>query len=272
MLRLRPGDDRAHVALRRRFVAALFLFLLGASGAALAEWSTGLEYQHFKWTEPSVGVTETGPLWGLGLDWRGEKPSGWQFAWRGKYYFGSVDYDGATLVGGQPIQGSVNYDGLYNEFQASYPLEKTRRVRALLGLGLDYWNRQLTAVQREEWYVYFLRAGADLGNRLEEGWFLGAGLKYPFYVVQDPHARSIGFDQDVKLHPEGRWSFYADVGYRVTRNLTVAAFYDSYRFDQSARVSVSGQTCQASFGVPNCGLLQPASNADMYGLRLTLHF
>ena len=253
-------------------VAALFLFLLGASGAALAEWSAGIEYQRFKWTEPSVGVTETGPLIGIGIGWSGEKPSGWGLAYRGKYYFGTVDYDGATLVGGQPIKGSVDYDGLYNEIQANYPLDRAHRIRGVLGLGLDYWNRQLTAVQREEWYVYFLRAGADFGNRLEQGWFLGAGLKYPFYVVQDPHARSIGFDQDVRLHPDGRLSLYADVGYRVTRNLSVSAFYDSYRFDQSPAANVSGQTCQASFGVPNCRLLQPASNADMYGLRLTLHF
>jgi len=272
VLRLRPGNDRAHVALARRFLAALFLFLLGASGAARAEWSGSVEYQRFKWSEPSIGVTETGPLLGLGLDWRVEKPSSWQFAWRGKYYFGTVDYDGSTLVGGQPIQGSVDYDGLYNEFQASYPLESTRTVRAQFGLGLDYWNRQLTAVQREEWYVYFLRSGVDWGNRLQQGWFAGGGLKYPFYVVQDPHARSIGFDQDVKLHPKGRWSFYADVGYRLTPNFTVGAFYDSYRFDQSARVAVSGRTCQESFGVPDCGLLQPASNADMVGLRLTLRF
>jgi len=272
VLGLRPSDDRAHVARLRRFVAGLFVFLLGASGAARAEWSASLEYQRFKWTEPSVGVTETGPLWGFGLGWSDEKPSGWTLAWRGKYYFGTMDYDGATLVGGQPVKGSVDYDGLYNEIQASYPLENSRRLRGMLGLGFDYWNRQLTQMQREEWYVYFLRAGLEWGNRLHEGWFLGGGVKYPFYVVQDPHARSIGFDQDVKLHPDGQWSLYADVGYRLRGNVTVSAFYDSYRFDQSPAVNVSGQTCQASFGTPNCRLLQPASNADMYGVRLTLHF
>lgn len=254
------------------FARAMLLSFAAASGAARAEWSASLEYQRFKWAEPSIGVTEKGPLLGIGIGWSDEKPSGWGLSWRGKYYFGTVDYDGATLVGNQPVKGSVDYDGLSNEIQASYPLERTRRLRATLGLGFDYWNRQLTAVQREEWYAYFLRAGAEWGNRLQEGWFVGGGLKYPFYVVQDPHARSIGFDQDVKLHPDGRWSLYADAGYRVNRNFTVSAFYDSYRFDQSATVNVSGPTCQASFGVPNCRLLQPASNADMYGVRLTLHF
>jgi len=268
---LRPGDDRAHVALPRRFVAVLFVFLL-AAGAAHAEWSASVEYQRFKWTEPSVGVRETGPLMGLGLGWTEEKPSGWALAWRGKYYFGSVDYNGATLVGGQPVTGSVDYDGLYNEVRLSHPLERSGRLHGAAGLGLDYWNRQLTATQREEWYVYFLRAGVEWGNPRREGFFVGGGVKYPLYVVQDPHAKSIGFDQDVKLHPKGKLSLYADLGYRVSRDFTVSAFYDSYRFDQSSAVNVSGDTCVASFGTPNCRLLQPASNADMYGIRLTLHF
>jgi len=254
------------------FVRALLASFALASAAARAEWSGSLEYQHFKWSEPTVGVSETGSLWGLGLGWTDEKPSGWALAWRGKYYFGTVDYNGATLVGGQPVTGSVDYDGLFNEVQTSYPLDAGRRLRGLLGLGLDYWNRQLTEVQREEWYVYFLRAGLEWGNRRREGWFIGGGFKYPFYVIQDPHARSIGFDQDVTLHPKGKPSLYADAGYRLSGNVTVGAFYDSYRFDQSGAVNVSGQTCVDSFGTPTCRLLQPKSDADMYGLRLTLHF
>jgi len=256
----------------RSFALAILLSFAAVSGTARAEWSAGLEYQRFKWTEPSIGVSETGPLVGIGLGWDGEKPSGWALSYRGKYYFGTVDYDGATLVGGQPVKGSVDYDGLANEVGLSYALESQRRLRAGVGLGLDYWNRQLTSVQREEWLVYFLRAGVEWGNRLQEGWFLGGGVKYPFYVVQDPHARSIGTDQDVKLHPDGRVSWYADLSYRLNRKYTLSAFYDSYRFDQSAAVNVSGQLCLDSFGVPNCRLLQPASNADMYGVRLHLHF
>jgi len=254
----------------RSFALAILLSFAAASGAARAEWSANLEYQRFRWAEPSVGVTETGPIFGIGLAWDQQRTSGWTFAYRGKYYFGSVDYDGATLVGNQPVTGSVDYDGLLNELQASHPIGGD--VRAVLGLGLDYWNRQLTAVQREQWYVYFLRAGAEWGDRLKEGWFFGGGIKYPFYVVENPHARSIGFDQDVTLHPEGTPSFYADLGCRINRRVTVSAFYDSYRFDQSASANVSGQTCLASFGVPNCRVLQPASNADMVGLRLHLHF
>ena len=254
----------------RSFALALLLSLAAASGTARAEWSANFEYQQFKWTEPSVGVTEKGPLFGIGLGWTQISASGWGLAYRGKYYFGTIDYDGGTLVGNQPVKASVDYDGLFNEVQASYPLGSD--IRAAVGLGLDYWNRQLTRVQREEWYVYFLRAGGEWGNRLRPGWFLGGGVKYPFYVLQDPHARSIGFDQDAKLRPDGRLSFYADLGYRLNQRLTVSAFYDSYRFDQSPSVNVSGQTCLAAFGVPNCRLLQPASNADMYGLRLHLHF
>jgi hypothetical protein len=246
--------------------------LAAASGAAKAEWSANLEYERYRWTEPSVGVTEKGPLYGLGVGWAQEQPTtGWAFSYRGKYYFGSVDYSGGTLVGNQPVQATVDYNGLLNEVQAAY-LVPEMPLRAVLGLGLDYWNRQLSSAQHEEWYVYFLRAGAEWGNRLKEGWFVGGGIKYPFYVLQNPHARSIGFDQDVKLHPKGTASLYADVGYRLGPHWTLSAFYDSYRFDQSPTERVSGATCTASFGVPTCGLLQPASNADMYGLRVYYHF
>jgi len=253
-----------------RLALALLLALAAASGAAQAEWSANLEYRHFKWTEPSIGVTETGPLFGIGLDWNQNPARGWALGYRGRYYFGTVDYDGATLVGNQPVTGSVDYNGLFNEVQARHLLGSD--VRGVLGLGLDYWNRQLTQVQHEQWYVYFLRAGVEWGNTASPGWFVGGGIKYPFYVIEDPNARSIGFDQDVRLHPQGAPSFYADLGYRVNRRYAFSAFYDSYRFDQSDSVNVTGQTCLAAFGVPNCRLLQPASNADMFGVRLHLYF
>ena len=253
--------------LRALAVAATLLLV---AGAARAEWSVYGEYQRYRWTEPTIGVKETGPIWGLGLNWDQNKPERLAFRYRGKYYFGDVDYDGSTLITNQPVQTTVEYTGLQNELQATYRRADSN-WRVVTGLGLDYWNRQLSDVQREEWWVYYVRAGTEWSQRYREGWFADGGIKFPFYVYENPHARSIGFTEDTKLYPEGRLSFYFDVGYR-TRYVMVSAFYDSWRFDESKSERTSGPPCVAAFGTPTCGLFQPASNADMYGIRLHVFF
>jgi hypothetical protein len=272
VLRLRSGDDRAHVAGWHRLAAAAALPLLAAASfAASAEWSAFAEYERFRWREPSVGVTEKGPLVGLGAAWTQDKASGLVFRYHGKYYFGDVKYTGGTLVGNQPVETIVEYDGLLNELQATYR-GTASRLQTVVGVGLDYWNRQLSDVQREEWWVYYARVGAEWGDRQSEGWFVGGGLKYPFHVLVNPHARSIGFDQNTRLYPEGALSLYADLGYRFASRWTLSAFFDTYRFNESPAERVTGPTCLAAQGSNDCGLLQPASNARVYGLRVYFHF
>jgi hypothetical protein len=253
--------------LRALAVAATLLLV---AGAARAEWSMFGEYQRFRWTEPTIGVKEKGPLWGIGLNWDQDKPERLAFRYRGKYYFGRVDYDGSTLITNQPVQTQVDYDGLLNELQLTYRRHESP-TRVGVGFGLDYWNRQLSDVQREEWWVYFVRVGAEWTQRYRDGWFFGGGIKYPFYVYENPHATSIGFTEETKLYPEGKLSLYADLGYR-RGYVMVSAFYDSWRFEQSATERTSGPPCVAAFGTQTCGLFQPASNADMYGIRLHVFF
>lgn len=253
----------------RRAVAAAALLLL-LCGTARAEWSVFGEYQRYRWTEPSVGVKEKGPLWGIGLAWDQDKPERLAFRYRGKYYFGNVNYDGSTLVSNQPVQTTVDYDGFANELQATYRRQESP-WRVVVGVGLDYWNRQLSDVQREEWWVYYLRAGTEWRQRYRDGWFVAGGIKYPFYVYENPHAGSIGLDEDTKLYPEGKLSLYADLGYRQGY-VMISAFYDSWRFERSNTERTSGPLCVASFGTQTCGLFQPASNADMVGLRLHIYF
>jgi hypothetical protein len=132
-------------------------------------------------------------------------------------------------------------------------------------VGLDYWNRQLTDVQKEEWWVTFARLGGEYGTRARPGMFAGGGVKYPLYVVEDAHLNDIGFDQNPKLHPGRAPSLYAEIGYRFDRQWTLSGYYDSYRFKQSPGERVTGGG--ASFIV-----FQPESKVDSFGLRLHLHF
>jgi hypothetical protein len=135
------------------------------------------------------------------------------------------------------------------------------------GLGFDYWNRQLTDVQKEEWFVTSARLGVELGNRTRHGggFFAGGGVKYPLYIVEDAHLNDIGFDSNPTLHPGRAPSLYAEIGYRFSEQWMLTGYYDSYRFRESPaeHTSVGG----APFIV-----FQPQSSVDTFGLRLHVYF
>jgi hypothetical protein len=249
----------------RSFAFAGLLLLLAAGGAR-AEWQANVQAERFRWAETTQpGVTETGPRFGIGAGWTQDRPNALHFAWRGTLYGGSVTYSGAQLFPpNDPVTGTTEYTGLINELQAIWP---TPGGGAALqaGLGFDYWNRQLSDIQREEWWVTFARLGVNLGGGGSRGFFAGGGIKYPIYVVEDAHLDDIGFDQNPRLHPKGEVSFYADLGYRFSRQWTLALYYDSYRFKQSPGETVT------SGGVPFT-VFQPRSVVDTVGLRLHLHF
>jgi hypothetical protein len=249
----------------RRFALAVLLSLAAASGAARAEWETNVKLERFRWAESTQpGVTETGPRFGIGAAWTQNRDSGLLFGWRGELYGGSVHYSGAQLFPpNNPINGTTEYTGIINELQAIWRFDGGGAL--LAGLGLDYWNRQLTDIQSEEWWVTFVRLGGELGNRSRNGFFAGAGVKYPIYIVEDAHLNDIGFDQNPKLYPGRSPSFYAELGYRFTRQWSLTGYYDSYRFKQSPGESVTAG------GVPFI-VFQPESKVDTYGLRLHLHF
>ncbi len=243
------------------FLACASLAL--AAGDAAAEWSANLSTEHFRWAESTTpGVTETGPRVGLGLRYLQDRSSGWLFAYRGDLYGGSVHYSGAGLLTGTPVESTTDYDGVRNEVQA---IHRSGRTDLILGLGLDYWERHLSSVQLETYWVYYLRAGLEYGGRASHGWFAGGGLKFPIYTAENAHLDAIGFDQNPYLHPGRAVSGYAELGYRFGRRWSAEAYYDAYRFSESQKATVTsgGATFQ---------VFQPKSSTDSVGLRLHYHF
>ena len=242
------------------------LSLATASSPAVAEWPANLHYERFRWAESTTpGVTETGPRAGIGASWTQNKASGWLAAYRGELYRGSVHYSGAYLFSGAPAEGTTQYFGILNELQGIYR-SSGGGAQLVTGLGVDYWERKLSENQKEEWTVFFVRLGGELGGgRTTRGWFAAGGVKYPIYVEEDAHLTDIGFDQNPRLHPGGAASTYLEIGYRFSRQWTLNGYYDSYRFKESptARVT-SGGTAFLVF--------QPTSSVDTVGLRLHFHF
>ena len=250
------------------------------SAAAHAGWYVNGDVEYFRWAESTnPGVTETGPMFGIGGGYRQLRPEGWQFGWRARLYFGSVDYNGALLSTNQPATGTSQYTGLVNEAQAIYRLPgNANGMEVVSALVLDYWNRQLSADQREEYWIASLKLGLNFDRREAKGWFGGGGVKYPFWTRQDAHLTDIGFSANPHLEPQGTLSLYADVGYRFTRRWSLAGYYDSYRFDESdATQRLINPAIQGCSGVApdpagGCRLFQPQSRQDSYGLRLQYSF
>jgi hypothetical protein len=250
-------------------VRALLLALaLAAAPAAQAGWSMSADVEHFRWAEDtSPKVTETGPRFGVGVHWTQDRPAGWAFGYHGRIYFGSVDYSGAELLSNTPLTGTTDYVGMSHEAQATYRFPGSALgAEIVAGLGLDVWERQLSAFQSEDYGVLYLRLGGNLDRRTR-GWYGGGGIKLPLSVDENAHFPDIGFVPNPRLEPKGEASPYAEVGYRFDERLSLAGYYDSYRFGESNPVTVIQAATGNSFS-----FVQPATSMDVYGLRLLYRF
>src|SRR5205085_7426495 len=111
---------REDVAMKHIFAAGFCAALL-CSAPAHAGWSITGDVEHFRWAESGdPRVTESGPMFGIGARYNQNRPAGWQFGWRGRLYYGSVDYNGAFLGTNEPAIGTTVYRGVANEGQAIY--------------------------------------------------------------------------------------------------------------------------------------------------------
>lgn len=242
---------------------------------AAAGWDVSADLERFRWredTEPRL--TESGPVVGLGLGWTQNRDLGWRWGYRGRLYFGSVDYQGSFLGTDIPLSGTTEYTGLSNEAQLIYRLPGSASgTEFVSGLIWDYWNRQLSADQHEQYWIASLRLGVQFDQRAARGFFGGGGLKYPFWTREDAHLRDIGFSANPRLEPKGAVSLYAEAGYRFNPAWSLIGYYDSYRFRESAPTAVLVNPSVPGCGAPaGCTLVQPASRLDSFGLRLRYSF
>ena len=239
-----------------------FALACAAAAPATAELSASLGIEYFRWKEDTTpAVKETGPMLALGLAYTQDKDDGLLFAYRGRAYFGDVDYEGAFLFSGAPASGTTRYSGISNEGQVRWrgpvPGRPEYYVDYVMALGWETWRRRLSSIQKEDYDVAFVRIGAELALRNGERWMVGGGVKLPVYVREDAHLTDIGFDRNPALKPGRAASLYANVGYNIDEKLRVSAYYDGYEFRDSPAVDVS------PFAV-----YQPASTMSVIGLKL----
>jgi hypothetical protein len=248
--------------------AALCMFAASPAHAQFAV-SAGIEY--FQWTEDTspIEVRERGTLFALGLDWTQQKEKGWLFAYRGRAYFGDVDYEGALLNSpGTPVSSTTSYAGMSNEGQVRYRFPPGARAYSLdlLGsLGYDFWERELSQFQQEDYQVIFMRLGMEVNPTGDRGWMFGFGAKYPVWTREDAHFDDLGYDNNPKLEPGRNLSAYGQIGYRFQRHLALIGYLDGYSFAESDSVFATQGATQDEF-------VQPKSVQYNIGLRLQYLF
>lgn len=241
--------------------------LLLASGPAAAELGVSIGMEYFRWKEATTpSVTETGPMLALGLAYTQEKDNGLLFAYRGRAYFGDVDYKGAGLFTGAPISGTTTYTGMSNEGQlrwrAQIPDRPEYYFDYVMAIGWDTWERKLTSTQKEDYDIAFVRLGGEVALKEGDGWIFGIGVKYPFYTHEDAHLTDVGFDSNPILKPGRGASIYGNLSFRLNQKFRMTAYYDGYEFRQSQAESVSHPISGPG------AVFQPASTMSVIGLKL----
>ncbi|MBI1396594.1 MAG: hypothetical protein GC151_11490 [Betaproteobacteria bacterium] len=255
---------------RKRCLVSLTLSIAGilAGPAAHAQLRASVGSEFFSWTEDtSPEVRERGGLLAFTLEYTQRRDRGLLGAYRGKLYFGSVHYEGAELFPPfTPVVSTTEYLGTSQEAQARYrfAVGQQRAVDIVAGLGVDLWERKLSASQKEDYVIGYGRLGVET-ERDGEGWIVGAGIKYPFYTWEDAHLTDIGFLTNPTLTPGKDVSPYLQVGYRFDP-MAVIFYVDSFRFSQSAAEPVTHATQGPQY------IYQPASTRYSAGLRLRFDF
>lgn len=243
------------------FASAIFI---AATNPTFAHWSISAGGEHFKWTESTAPIVEeSGLRWAFDLTWAQSKEPGFSAEYNLKFYVGNVDYTGAFLITGTPINSETHYRGVTNEIRAVY--RTSYLVDFVLAGGWDHWRRELSANQEETFDVLYAKLGAVANTTTKRGGLASFGVKYPLYVKENAHFPSIGFTPNPRLHPKRDFSLYGTLGYRFNPSWDVIAYYDSYRFKQSDAVVVTSGGASFLF-------VQPESKMDLVGVKVQLNF
>ncbi len=207
-------------------------------------------------------------------EWTQDGDYGWLFAYRGKFYFGQVQYDTYYQVTHEPVSTTTQYIGAAHEAQIFHRTDGANyQLDYVGGLGLDRWQRAIGNSQIEDFRIIYLRGGFNIDQpRHGAGLHGGGGLKYPVVTWEDAHLDSQGYSSNPILKPGKDISLYAQLGYRINTRWDVVAYYDSWRFKQSPKVTATSTTeiCNGILCVYD--IWQPKSNMDAFGLRVMYSF
>lgn len=261
-----------------RFVWSLFFtaFLAPAAMATEIDVAGGVEY--FQWEEFSDSgrkyLDETGPRYFVEVVGTNRLEGNWLVDFGGRFYSGTVDYDGETQPpDSQPVPSETDYNGLRTELGFTHQgvdgASKDDWMWLIrLALGIDIWRRSLqdavldngitVSGYVERYTSYYAKVGVSYVR--EGAWLFGIGAKVPLWTDEEI-SDFPGIAGSFTLNPEGRLSLYANVDKAINASWSVSLAYDSYRFAKSDPVVVGPYIFS-----------QPESTQDTLSLALRYRF
>ncbi|MBI3595016.1 MAG: hypothetical protein HY200_08665 [Nitrospirae bacterium] len=269
-----------------RTISSLIFFLLLSGQSAHAAVSVGVGPEYFIWKEyASDGsnlLTESGLRAAFRFNWLQDKNTGLLFGYEGKFYLGSVFYEGQTLSPPvQPVSTTTRYTGIQNEaiFILRPAHDKSLTLDIETRFGWDHWKRNidpLGADQIEEYDILFLKLGPSFHipiSSKNEVWF-SIGGKLPVFTYENAHINDICYneslfnsafsncvDKNPPLHPGQEISLYAIAGIQISSQVNISAYFDSYRFSRSAFETETSHR-----------FYQPESIMQLIGIRGDIRF
>jgi len=201
--------------------------------------------------------------------------SQWQSDFGGRVYSSTVDYDGQTQSG-TPVSSNTDYDGLQLEAGFSYYPGRRHasagaqgRSGIRMSVGADYWRRNIQDSQLpngtpvngyvERYTTTYGRIAIHYGGG--GPWSFNVGVKYPFAVTETVGLKALGLPSDGTLHPQGRFSLYADLALQLSRAWGAQVYYDGYRFAKSDPETVGTTIIE-----------QPEIHEEVFGAKLRFTF
>jgi hypothetical protein len=253
-----PARGSRHLARAWQLVALIQCLPLSA---ACAQWSVDAAVERFDWREYTspIQVRETGPRFAGGVGFSQPRKSGPLLAYRGRVYFGNVDYNGSFLFDtAQPAQGVSTYLGTAQAGELRY--RWPAMLDAVAGLDYETWRRRLSASQSEEYRLLSLRLGAERLPGAASPWTASGGIRFLLgtgEIATTPIGNAV---YRLSLSPGRGTSPFMSLGRRVGPRVILVGYWDSVRLGPSNQVAIGGSGTLMAY--------QPKSDMNLLGLRV----
>jgi hypothetical protein len=242
-------------------IVAVGIVLTGTN--ARAEWAGNVAVERFSWHEHTkpIEVHEQGPLYVVGGRFDQPKTRGPLLAFKGRFYFGSVDYHGSFQFDAtKAVSGASAYTGATAAVELHYRWPDA--ADAVAGLDFDLWRRRLSSTQHEDYRIVSARFGVERAPVTTSRWVGGGGIRVLLATQEDATIVDSGVRYALSLSPGLGANPYLDAGYRVADRVTLVGYWDGMDFGRSNQVVLLKR------GRPQAIVSQPETDLEVIGLRV----
>jgi len=234
------------------------------------------DVEYYKWQEfRPKGIEileESGPRGAIGVAWSNLRtPSGGPvYRANARLYFGEETYKGQQ-IDGAVVNTDSRHIGFQGEGIGGYRFGGRVWFVLVSGIGFDIWQRDIFDSSTSTGYnslfaVLNAKLGVGMFTRFEYFAFaLRAGPKLPLVAWE-----RVRYLDGVDLMPKPALSWFGtaefNFGVRGKDNVSIVAYYDSYKFRESNAKDLTNG------GVFDSSVSQPDTEMAVYGVRLAVGF